>query len=113
MLERFECVVCHRYVSMDIDNPLHYTNWNLNKTGTMGETVPVCSESCKEVAVLRHDLMIKEMQARDQSMINDRAERLNKVYLILGDSDAVEKNDRNAIRDLWYEIKDILDEDEF
>jgi hypothetical protein len=107
MLERFECSVCKRYVSMDTDNPLHYTNWKLS--GSISK--PICSENCKKVVELEVATERARRHALNQSQSQDRRNRLDKAKRFLSTC-LLDQSKDNDITDIWWTIKDILDESE-
>lgn len=73
--ETFCCRVCERMVTIQTDDPVHYTNWNLSGR----RTVPVCSEECKNIVIDEEKLDQRKAEVKLKRVEGLRREALKNI----------------------------------
>lgn len=81
--ETFYCQVCDKRATISVDDPVHYTNWNLSGR----RTVPVCSEECKQIVIDQEALDRRKAQAKVRRINKRNKETLVKVLSLFAFSD--------------------------
>lgn len=111
--ETFCCRVCEKMANIRVDDPVHYTNWNLLSR----RTVPVCSEECKQIVIDQEMLDRRKAQAKIKRVNERNKETLVKVLSLFAFSDDPipmyrVPDGQSDIDRILYTISDLLEDDD-